>query len=124
MEVRVEGDPVALVDPFHLRQMVANLVSNALRYGALPVVVTVAQRGGSVSLEVLDHGPGVPEDFVPHLFERFTRAPSAAAGHQAGSGFGLYIVDRLAEANDARLTYAPATPSGSRFRLDLPSAAG
>ncbi len=124
VEVRVEGDPVALVDPFHLRQMVTNLVSNALRYGALPVVVTVSQRGGSVSLEVLDHGPGVPEDFVPHLFERFTRAPSAAAGHQSGSGFGLYIVDRLAEANDARLTYAPATPSGSRFRLDLPSAAG
>ena len=87
-------------------------------------MVTVAQRGGSVSLEVLDHGTGVPEDFVPHLFERFTRAPSAAAGHQSGSGFGLYIVSRLAEANGARLTYSPAIPSGSRFRLDLPSAAG
>ena len=86
--------------------------------------MTVAQRDGSVSLEVLDHGAGVPEDFVPHLFERFTRASSAAAGHQAGSGFGLYIVGRLAEANDARLSYSPATPSGSRFRLDLPSAAG
>ena len=76
MEVRVEGDPVAVVDPFHLRQMVANLVSNALRYGALPVVVTVA-ADGSVFLEVLDHGTGVPEDFVPHLFERFTRAQSS-----------------------------------------------
>ena len=124
VEVRVEGDPVAVVDPFHLRQMVANLVSNALRYGALPVVVTVAQRDDSVVLEVLDHGEGVPEDFVPHLFERFTRASSAAAGHQAGSGFGLYIVGRLADANGARLTYSPGTPSGSRFRLDLPSAAG
>jgi PAS domain S-box-containing protein len=124
VEVRVEGDPVALVDPFHLRQMVANLVSNALRYGALPVVVTVAERDGSVFLEVLDHGAGVPEDFVPHLFERFTRASSAAAGQPAGSGFGLYIVGRLAEANGAGLTYAPATPSGSRFRLDLPSSAG
>ncbi len=124
VEVRVEGDPVAVVDPFHLRQMVANLVSNALRYGALPVVVTVARRDDSVFLEVLDHGAGVPEEFVPHLFERFTRASSPAAGHQAGSGFGLYIVSRLAEANDARLTYSPATPSGSLFRLDLPSAAG
>ena len=122
--MRIEGDPVAVVDPFHLRQMVANLVSNALRYGALPVVVTVAQRGGSVSLEVVDHGTGVPEEFVPHLFERFTRASTAAAGRQTGSGFGLYIVSRLAEANGARLTHSPVTPSGARFRLDLPSSAG
>jgi PAS domain S-box-containing protein len=124
VEVRVEGDPVAVVDPFHLRQMVTNLVSNALRYGALPVVVTVAQRNGSVFLEVLDHGAGVPEDFVPHLFERFTRASGAVSGHPAGSGFGLYIVHRLAEANGARLSYSPGTPVGSLFRLDLPSAAG
>jgi signal transduction histidine kinase len=115
---------VAVVDPFHLRQMVTNLVSNALRYGALPVVVTVAQRNGSVFLEVLDHGAGVPEDFVPHLFERFTRASGAVSGHPAGSGFGLYIVHRLAEANGARLSYSPGTPVGSLFRLDLPSAAG
>jgi PAS domain S-box-containing protein len=121
VEVRIDGSPVSYIDPFHLRQMVANLVSNALRYGALPVVVTVLEDADAVSLEVTDSGPGVPEDFVPHLFDRFTRATTGAAVHQSGSGFGLYIVHRLAEANGCRLTYSPGTPSGSRFRLGLPS---
>jgi PAS domain S-box-containing protein len=125
VEVRFDSAPVAVIDPFHLRQMVANLVSNALRYGAAPVVVTIAEQDGGVSLEVSDQGPGVPEDFVPQLFDRFTRARTGMpATQQPGSGFGLYIVGRLAEANRCRLTYSPGTPAGSRFRLDLPSAAG
>jgi PAS domain S-box-containing protein len=122
VEVRMEGSPVSYIDPFHLRQMVANLVSNALRYGARPVVVTVLEHVDGISLEVTDAGPGVPEEFVPQLFDRFTRATTGAAAQQSGSGFGLYIVNRLAEANGCRLTYSPGSPSGSRFRLELPSA--
>jgi len=120
VEVHIEGSPVSYIDPFHLRQMVANLVSNALRYGELPVVVTVLEDTDGVSLEVTDAGEGVPEDFVPRLFDRFTRASTGTAVHQPGSGFGLYIVNRLAEANGCRLTYSPGAPSGSRFRLELP----
>ncbi len=124
VEVHVDDSAEAHVDPFHLRQMVANLVTNALRYGAPPVTVTVENHGGRLSLEVEDHGAGVPEEFVPRLFDRFTRATTGVAARQSGSGFGLYIVGRLAEANGCRLTYSPATPSGSRFRLDLPAAGG
>ena len=120
VEVHIDGSPVSYIDPFHLRQMVANLVSNALRYGALPVVVTVLEDADGVSLEVTDAGEGVPEDFVPRLFDRFTRATTGTAVQQSGSGFGLYIVNRLAEANGCRLTYSPGVPSGSRFRLELP----
>jgi len=124
VEVHIDGSPVSYIDPFHLRQMVANLVSNALRYGAPPVVVTVLADADAdaegVSLEVADAGAGVPEDFVPYLFHRFTRATTGTAVQQSGSGFGLYIVNRLAEANGCRLTYSPRLPTGSRFRLDLP----
>ena len=102
VEVHVDGALKAYIDPFHLRQMIANLVSNALRYGAPPVVVSVVDRDGALSLEVVDHGAGVPEEFVPHLFDRFTRATTGVAARQSGSGFGLYIVGRLAEANGCR----------------------
>jgi signal transduction histidine kinase len=78
--------------------------------------------GGVVALEVTEAGAGVPPDFVPHLFERFTRAGTGVAAQQSGSGFGLYIVGRLAEANGCRLTYSWVSPTGSRFRLELPSA--
>ena len=118
--MQIDGSPVSYIDPFHLRQMVANLVSNALRYGEPPVVVTVLEDADGVSLEVTDAGAGVPEDFVPQLFDRFTRATTGTAAQQSGSGFGLYIVNRLAEANGCRLTYSPGAPSGSRFRLELP----
>ncbi len=124
VEVCLESATEAFVDPFHLRQIIANLVSNALRYGDAPVVVTVSERDDALSLEVVDHGDGVPEEFIPRLFDRFTRASTGTAAGRAGSGFGLYIVRRLAEANGCRITYCPVTPSGSRFRLDLPAAAG
>ncbi|MET0839636.1 MAG: HAMP domain-containing sensor histidine kinase, partial [Marmoricola sp.] len=122
VEVRRTGDPVGVVDPFHLRQMIANLVTNALRYGAPPVVVTLDASAASVSIEVVDHGAGVPEEFVPHLYERFTRPESGPGARQSGSGFGLYIVGRLAQANNCRITYSPGTPTGSRFLLEVPAA--
>jgi PAS domain S-box-containing protein len=121
VEVRRDADQVALVDPFHLRQMIANLVSNALRYGEPPVVVTLREEGGSVWIEVKDDGPGVPEAFVPQLFDRFTRPVDPTPGRRPGSGFGLYIVRRLAEANGARISYAPGVAGGSVFTLVLPA---
>ena len=98
----------------------ANLVTNALRYGAPPVVVTVTSGEDVSTIEVVDHGAGVPAEYVPHLYERFTR-PDVSAGRPSGSGFGLYIVGRLAQANGCRITYAAGETTGSRFRLDIPT---
>ena len=120
VEVVVHGTPVALADPFHLRQIVTNMVSNAIRYGVEPVVVSTGERAGRVWLEVVDHGEGVPEEFAPRLFERFTRAGTGVATHTPGSGFGLYIVSRLAEANGGSITYRDNEPTGARFTVDLP----
>ena len=121
VEMRHTGDPMGFVDPFHLRQMVTDLVTNAVRYGAPPVIVSVTSAGVTSSIEVTDRGPGVPEDFVPHLYERFTRPGTGGGAHQPGSGFGLYIVGRLAHANGCRVTYSPRRPVGSRFRLEVPA---
>ncbi len=83
------------------------------------VTVTAADDDTS-TIEVVDHGAGVPEEYVPHLFERFTR-PDASAGRPSGSGFGLYIVGRLAQANGCRISYSAGESTGSRFRLDVPT---
>ncbi len=112
------GDAVALTDPFHLRQILTNLVSNAFRYGRPPVVVEVAGTEEEVRVTVSDRGAGVPEEFVPFLFDRLTRAGTGRAA--AGAGFGLYIVRRLAEAGGARIEFRPNRPTGACFVLHLP----
>lgn len=121
LEVSRDVDPelVARVDPFHLRQALVNLISNAAKYGAAPFEVTAHSDDGTVTIEVVDHGEGVPEEFVPHLFDRFTRAESGAAVSQSGSGFGLHLARSLVEANGGTLTYSPNLPSGSRFTVTL-----
>ena len=120
--VTAEGDPRGHADPFHLRQMVTNLVSNALRYGAAPVEVAISGGDGEAVLTVSDHGSGVPAEFVPHLFERFRGIGAEPLGRH-GSGFGLYIVSRLAEANDCRVGYNAGEPRGSSFWVSVPSPA-
>ena len=120
VRVVAEGDPRGYADPFHLRQMVTNLVSNALRYGAAPVEVTISVDDQESLVTVNDHGAGVPAEFVPHLFERFHGAGEGTTLGRQGSGFGLYIVDRLAEANGCRVGYSALEPRGSSFWVRVP----
>jgi len=109
----------AYTDPTHLRQIVANLIGNALKYGAPPVTISTAVTDG-VIIEVTDNGPGVPAEFIGRLFDRFTRATTVTNKH--GSGLGLYIVQRLAEVNGGHVTYTPRQPTGACFTLTLPAA--
>jgi signal transduction histidine kinase len=109
----------AHTDPTHLRQITANLIGNALKYGAPPVSITATLAGSQVIIEVSDGGPGVPAEFIAHLFDRFTRASAVTDIH--GSGFGLYIVQRLAEANGGHVAYHARHPTGSCFTLTLPA---
>jgi PAS domain S-box-containing protein len=120
-DIRLEGERDLKVwcDAFHVRQIVSNLVSNALRYGAPPVVVSMIGGDDTAQVTVSDHGAGVPEEFVANLFERFGRGPGEHAPR--GSGLGLYIAGRLAEANHGVLAYARgAEGEGATFTLTLP----
>ena len=120
VEVLASGAVPVRCDAFQVRQIVVNLVSNALRYGAPPVSVLVQRDEAGSHVIVTDRGPGVPEHFVPHLFERFSTPGTALSG---STGFGLYIAARLARVNGGTLTHSRGEDGvGARFALRLPYA--
>jgi signal transduction histidine kinase len=119
--VRVRCSPgvAAAVDRAELTMMLANYVDNALAYAKPPIEISADERGNWTEIEVRDHGPGVPADFEPMLFERFARAPEAER-QAAGIGLGLWIVRTLARAAGGDAWYEPGEDGGSRFLLRLP----
>jgi len=113
----------ALADPGHLQQILVNLLANAATHGRPPVEVDAREtEDGRVELRVRDRGEGVPPEFAPRLFDRFARAATGPGATVKGAGLGLFIAQRLAEANDATLRYAPNLPAGACFTLRLEAA--
>lgn len=121
LELDVPPDHAVLADPRHLHQILVNLLSNAYKYGSAPIRLGSSRQDGTVQMSVSDSGEGVPEEFVPQLFERFARASTGVAPKRKGTGVGLYIVRQLAEANGGSVTYQPNQPHGSRFLVRLPA---
>jgi signal transduction histidine kinase len=122
-DVCIEVDPeIELVtDPIAFERVAANLIVNALRYGEPPVEVR-GENGKAFRLVVEDHGEGVPAEFVPHLFERFSRSDDTRRAGAPGTGLGLSIACAYAEALGGHLAYEEADPHGARFILSLPAA--
>jgi signal transduction histidine kinase len=121
-DVRVEvvGQAVAVVDPSIVDHIVTNLVTNALRYGQAPVLVSAVVDGGQVRISVEDAGPGVASEIEETLFERFTRA-GVARDRVAGTGLGLAIARAYARAHSGDLRYERGQPEGARFVVELPT---
>ncbi|MFC7362989.1 sensor histidine kinase [Nocardioides astragali] len=118
--VECPEDLSVLVQPGHLDQMLANLLTNAVKYAGGASRVTARTDGaGVVEISVVDHGPGVPEAFRDHLFERFSREADTA-GKVMGAGLGLFITRELARANGGDVTHRPAHPRGAQFSILLP----
>ncbi|MFI5915734.1 sensor histidine kinase [Dactylosporangium sp. NPDC051541] len=91
------------------------MLGNATKYGAPPIEIVVVNGEDEIRVEVCDGGEGLPESFVPHLFDRFARAVTGVATTKPGTGLGLYLVARLAGAGGLRIAYTPNRPRGSRF---------
>ena len=124
IRVEVEPEPAVIVgDPARLRQLVVILVDNAIRHSPAGGRVSVAVRVDAVgaSLVVDDDGPGIRPDDLPHLFERFYRAPGAPGG---GTGLGLAIAKWIAERHGGRIDVVNRAEGGARFVARLPAAGG
>ena len=120
VRIDIPPDLEAIVDPDAFDRVVSNLIVNALRYGDAPVRVYAEQPDRYFRLSVEDSGPGVPREFVPQLFERFTRGRRAQEG-PSGAGLGLAIALQYAQAHGGELLYEDAEPHGARFKLVLPA---
>jgi signal transduction histidine kinase len=112
--VEVDHDLDAVVDPVAFDRALSNLLSNALRHGAPPVLVTAERRDRHLRVAVEDAGPGVPPELVPRLFDRFERGEEGL-----GSGLGLAIARAYAHAHGGDIVYDMRT-RGARFELVLP----
>ncbi|MFB6725733.1 ATP-binding protein [Kribbella sp. NPDC056345] len=112
-------DAVLRCDRRRLDVIVANLVGNALRHGAQPVMVRVSVDADEAVVEVTDNGSGLSEEVLPHVFDRFYKA-DAARTRTPGSGLGLAIALENARLHGGDLTAANNPRGGARFTLRLP----
>jgi len=111
-------------EPEKLRDVVANLVTNAIKYTPEGGRVSVASRAdeANVVLEVADTGIGIPPEDQPHLFEEFFRASNARELVQEGTGLGLSIVREIVQAHDGTLAFESRPGEGTRFTVTFPLA--
>jgi signal transduction histidine kinase len=129
--VRVETDlpehlPPVLADPAALGRAVANLLTNAIKYGGDARWIGISGRadGREVAITVADRGVGIAPADLARVFDPFYRAASVAASQIHGTGLGLTIVQSIARAHGGRVTVASTPGSGSAFTIHLPAAAG
>ncbi len=116
-----EDDAVIESDERFVRRILQNLMENALKYGgtAHPVEITIESERGGYAIHVRDHGPGMSAEVREHVFDRFYRAPSAAA-QRGGLGLGLYLARQLAALLGGHMSVESHEGSGSTFTLWLP----
>jgi signal transduction histidine kinase len=121
--VDAPGGLVASVDPGQVRRAVDNLVDNGLRFAppGTDITLSAGQAGSMLVIEVRDHGPGFPPDFLPHAFERFRRADRDRARGEGGAGLGLAIVRAIALAHGGRAAARNRPGGGAVVRLEIPA---
>jgi signal transduction histidine kinase len=118
--VECPADLRVLAQPGHLDQILTNLLSNATKYGDGAHRIAARRTDGFVEIVVADRGPGVPEQFRGHLFERYRR-DDATAEKVPGTGLGLFISRELARANGGDLTHHDDGGAGSHFVITVPA---
>ncbi len=125
--IELHADPAVVIgDRDRLRQIVDNLLANVRAHTppGTPVSVSVSRRNGTAEIAVTDAGPGLDEEHLAHVFERFYRADSSRARASGGVGLGLSIVAAVAEAHGGRVSARSQPGEGATFEIALPLADG
>jgi two-component system phosphate regulon sensor histidine kinase PhoR len=116
---------IARADPDRLRQVLSNLVDNAIKYGRTEgraVVAAQARADRMVEIRIRDDGPGIPPEAQTRIFERFFRVDKARSREQGGTGLGLAIVKHVVQAHGGEVSVESAPGEGTTFCFTLPQA--
>jgi PAS domain S-box-containing protein len=126
VQVRLEAASVEAAvnaDPDRLAQVITNLLSNAIKFSSRgeEILVTVEKHGSKTCrITVRDHGPGVPKDFRPRIFEKFAQADGTNSRRKGGTGLGLSIVKQIVERLSGQVGFDDAPGGGTTFHVELP----
>ena len=115
-------DMIVAVDANRLLQVMTNLLSNAIKFSRpnSPVDIVVAENGSRVTIEVRDHGAGIPADFQPKVFTKFSQGDASDTRSKGGSGLGLAISKALIERMTGTISFRTAAEEGTSFFIELP----
>ena len=125
VRIRLDSASVAIdvrADPDRVVQAITNLLSNAIKFSppGEEVLVAVETRNETARITVRDHGHGVPDEFKPHIFEKFAQADATDARQKGGTGLGLSIVKQIVDRLDGEVGFHDAPGGGAFFYVDLP----
>lgn len=117
-----DGPITANIDPFHFKNVLINLIDNAVKYTGSGHTVTVGieSRDFGPRISVSDDGPGIPTQYHSQLFERFFRVPDGDRHNVKGDGLGLSYVKEIVEAHGGQIAMNSSPDQGTTFQLDLP----
>jgi two-component system sensor histidine kinase KdpD len=119
----VEPIKTIQADPRRLAQILENLINNAVKYAPeSPVRVRISPLSNGISIEVIDHGPGIPEKYQEKIFDRFFRIPDSGPSTR-GSGLGLFICKQIVQAHNGYIELISHAGEGSTFKIFLPDRA-
>lgn len=120
LDLQLEDEVIGQWDQRRLEQVVVNLVSNAIKYAPKSTLrMSTGRKSGYACFSVEDSGPGIAEDRLPKIFERFERA--GAEKNVAGLGLGLFIVKEIIEAHHGKISVTSELQKGTRFYIELPN---
>jgi signal transduction histidine kinase len=105
-----------------IQRVLENLVHNAIHFTPKggEITLSISERPQSVAVAVSDSGPGIPEEDIPRIFDRFYRSTNGEEARSDSSGLGLAIVKRILDLHDSRITVVSKIDSGTRFEFELP----
>ena len=122
LELPEDGEPLLSVgDPKRLRQLISNILSNAIKFSSAGSDVLVrASRTDRIVISVADKGIGIPKEFHEAVFERFSQADGSASRSHEGTGLGMSIAKEICEAHEGRIYFESTVGEGTTFFVELP----